>query len=130
VAAGDARDAAGARSSKTALPYGLGDSLAALFDAKNRRDIAGFLAFYDPEGFKFPGGSFKEWQARTGARLRSGAGTGFVIDSAWQGMERPPFIETNVRLRPSKGPSAPGVVIAMIWKNGSNGWRIAAEKEK
>jgi capsular exopolysaccharide synthesis family protein len=109
----------------------LSDSLRLWQQSFNAGNIERFLSFYDLLRFKFPGGSYQQWESVNRALFKKQTtATSFVLDSIWSSPVAFPFFQTDF----SVSLISPGDTLhrtyTTIWQNSNNQWRIIREKYK
>lgn len=108
------------------------ESLLTIIATINTSDSLGLLRFYDPAGFRFPGGTFKEWRPRVIAEWLQTKRNGGIIrmDSAAVAEIKPGLRKTLLDMTVISEGRVSKHRRAMMWKyRAASGWRIVGEKE-
>ncbi|MCU0608942.1 MAG: polysaccharide biosynthesis tyrosine autokinase [Chitinispirillaceae bacterium] len=116
-----------ARARQVIGPAELRDNLYLWFNARTTKNLPAYIALYDSLTFTSATGSFAGWKMRVQTLFDSSKTAPFILDSVWLGISRPDYIETLVRLKPNSGTDTMSTVNSLIWRKGTDGWKIVAE---
>jgi succinoglycan biosynthesis transport protein ExoP len=107
------------------------DSLAAWMDAINNKNAVRTLGFYDREQFRFPNGTFDDWEPVCRQRWFADTGRDSILcDTLWGVAVREGFVETHLRGGYGTMESHAECEWTMIWRQTREGWHIIREKEE
>jgi hypothetical protein len=107
----------------------LSDSLRLWQQSFNTGNSGRYLSFYDMVRFKFPGGSYQEWESVTkGLFNRQNGASRLAIDSIWADSVALPFYQTNFSLSFISAGDTLHRIYNTVWQNSNNHWRIIREK--
>jgi capsular exopolysaccharide synthesis family protein len=115
--------------SNTSLLSFLSDSLRLWQQSFDAGNIERYLSFYDSLRFKFPGGSYRQWESLTRNifNKRNGVST-IIIDSVWADSLALPFYQTNFAVSLISAGDTLHRMYTTVWQNSNNQWRIIREK--
>lgn len=118
-----------AASANVSLLSSLSDSLGLWQKAFNAGNAERYLSYYDVLRFKFPGGSYQQWESESKSLFGKQTGTeALVIDSIWSDPVAMPFFQTSFSALLVTARDTLHRTYNVIWQNSNNQWRIIREK--
>jgi capsular exopolysaccharide synthesis family protein len=109
----------------------LSDSMTLWQQSFNDGNVQRYLSFYDTARFRFPHGTYREWE--TGVRslfAKQNNGTALLVDSVWSDPIAEPFYQTHFSGSLISAGDTLHRMYTLIWQNSNNHWRIVREKFK
>ena len=115
--------------SDVSLLSSLSDSLKQWEQSFNAGNVERYLSFYDVLRFKFPGGSYQQWESENRDLFNKQNGAmALEIDSIWADSVALPFYQMDFTVSLTSARDTVHRTYNTIWQNSNNQWRIIREK--